>query len=240
MSDSNPNPKKVSELVDHSEESPVELGETSKDQQKSESVENEFEVEAPEVAGGSVTDWSAFKATGPNQGVTAIGAEEHLTSLKVMKKPPSELWARISDSPNHQVSVYVYDHRVGQELVTYIVHPDLVYIVPKPRLVSLRLAVTAQGSPFIWAVPLPTPDGRVIEWHVTNREAADTAERTWVRVVADKEMARYRIYKINDTDLIPSFPAIASIEKMLDLAFRDRKIMTNDHPVILDLLGKNL
>jgi hypothetical protein len=105
------------------------------------------------------------------------------------------------------------------------------------RTVELRVCITRAGTLFLWAVPLPTADGRENPWHKTARIAVELSEKEWVRMVANMGAGCYDILVAPPGLSEPAWPE-ASLADLLRVAFGNgRLIDTVDHPVIQRLRG---
>jgi len=90
---------------------------------------------------------------------------------------------------------------------------------------------------FLWAVPLPTPDGRENAWHKTARDAAGMAETGWVRMAANMGAGCYDVYETPQGLSEPDWPE-DSLSELLRVAFgANRLINTVDHPILNRLRG---
>jgi hypothetical protein len=89
---------------------------------------------------------------------------------------------------------------------------------------------------FIWPLALPSEGGRRSDWHETAREAAERAKKAWVRLSADMSLGAYRIYQAEGALSDPTWPE-KSLNELLEIAFKDRIIDREDHPVVRRLRG---
>jgi hypothetical protein len=70
----------------------------------------------------------------------------------------------------------------------------------------------------------------------TAREAAELAKTKWVRVRADMSLGGYRIYQAEGELSGPEWPD-KPLTEILRIAFRDRIVDSEDHPVVRRLRG---
>jgi hypothetical protein len=89
---------------------------------------------------------------------------------------------------------------------------------------------------FLWPVRLPV-EGRHDEWNRSALDAADTATKRWVRLVANMQLGAYDVHTAEGTLDDPEWPDI-SFKRVLEVAFKDRFIETLDHPVLRRLRGE--
>ncbi len=100
-------------------------------------------------------------------------------------------------------------------------------------------AVTRRGQIFLWPIRLPGVDGRLDRWNQTAKYAAELAQSKWVRLVSNRKIGDYDI-EIAEGIGEPTWPKdITSMEQLLELAFRDKVIASESHPVLLRLAGKD-
>jgi hypothetical protein len=104
--------------------------------------------------------------------------------------------------------------------------------------VVLYTAINRQGVTFLWPVKLPTPDGKVNEWHRSLAEAAVRAMGCWLRVKADMALGAYAMYEASSTIPDPIWPA-ETLTQLLEIGFRNRLVDSLDHPVIKRLRGES-
>jgi predicted DNA-binding transcriptional regulator AlpA len=108
----------------------------------------------------------------------------------------------------------------------------------RDRPVLLQLAITRKGVLFIWPLTLPSdenPLGR--SWHESALKAAEIAKTHWVRITSDRGLNGYRVRKAEGNLSEPEWPTDKSFSYLLMIAFSDRIIMTEDHPVVRKLRG---
>jgi hypothetical protein len=103
---------------------------------------------------------------------------------------------------------------------------------------TLYLTVSRQGVVSLWPVRLPGTDGKNLEWWRSAAEAAEMAEKRWIKIRADMGLGAYQIYEaLSDQIPEPTWPT-EPFEEILRVAFRDRFIDHSDHPVLKRLRGE--
>ena len=70
----------------------------------------------------------------------------------------------------------------------------------------------------------------------TAREAAELAKTKWVRLAADMGLGGYRIYQAEGELSEPEWPD-KPLTEIMQIAFRDRIVDTENHPVVRRLAG---
>ena len=197
------------------------------------------QTEQPEDTAGKAPDPFDPSAFRIQETATAETANYRKVLVKLtMGKPPKSAFVR--GHPTVRLDAYLYEHDTGdRDGETYLITPSMVPMVPKAKAVNLRLAVTIQGGPFAWAVPLG--DGKKLAWWETHQAAADLADNNWVRMSAGRDM--YDIVVADNLDREPVWPdeitgAPDPVSKMLQLVFgKENIIQDQDHPVIRELMG---
>ena len=131
--------------------------------------------------------------------LNAVGAEKLLVRLPV-RKPTRQEFFRVHVDPEFRLPCAILE--IKEEREFYLVTPAaLPALAEDVRHVELRLCLNRQGAPFMWPVPMPGPDGRTNSWHESAREAANLAEKSWIRMVAAMAEGSYSIYIATGTQM---------------------------------------
>lgn len=162
--------------------------------------------------------------------------KKQITTVPV-GKPPRQSFFRTHPDPDWRFSTYVLELKETRE--SYLVNPSLrdelaIDLVP----VCLFTGITLQGSPFIWSIKLPGPDGRHDTWNASALEiATGVATKEWIRLVSNQELGIYeaRVAMGNHPD--PQWPEI-TFQELIRIAFKDRFIDSLDHPAVRRLRGE--
>jgi hypothetical protein len=167
---------------------------------------------------------------------TGGGAEKLLLVLNV-QKPSKQAFVRVS--PDTKLRIRIALLELKEERETYAVTPAVAEAVPgEVKFYELRLAVTQQGTPFLWPVPLPPKDRADNTWNVTARAAADLAETAWVRLTANMSAQCYDVHVAQSAAAEPVWPG-KTLKELLAIAFGNGRLIDSlDHPVIQRLLGR--
>ena len=97
-------------------------------------------------------------------------------------------------------------------------------------------AINRQGVPFLWQIRLPDPAGKTNQWNRSSLEAAELARSKWIRVQANMTLGAYEVmYAERIPD--PEWPDV-SFRELLRIAFKERFISSQDHPVLRQLRGE--
>lgn len=170
----------------------------------------------------------------------ADGVRRVLTHVKVMK-PPKSAFFHSHRGQDYQLRCNVIEDDISGIKELYLVLPDVAFALPgETRGKLLKLCVTRQGVPFLWAVPQYDADSNrgVNLWTETALQAAKISETKWTRVVPNIAEGAYNIYT-SDAQDEPDFPAMP-MGKLIELAFGEARIVrTVDHPLVKRLLGRD-
>ena len=108
----------------------------------------------------------------------------------------------------------------------------------KPTL--LQLAIMRNGTLFIWPLTLPSAEGGGgRSWHESALKAKEIAKTKWIRIVADKAMGGYQASrrKASSMSRWQNGRTDKTFNELLEIAFADKIIMSEDHPVVRKLRG---
>jgi hypothetical protein len=168
-----------------------------------------------------------------NQSFTEMVAVRKVLSTVPIRKPSLQDFVRVH--PTHRENFPILDFKDDRE--EYVVQSDIV-----PELISeivnktLYLAITKQGTVFLWPVRLPGADGKDMDWWRSAREAAERATQSWVRVKANTNLGAYDITEAAGDLGEPEWPE-PGFWDIVRIAFKDRLIQSTDHPAIKRLRG---
>jgi len=166
-----------------------------------------------------------------------IATREILTRVP-LRRPGRTEFVRCHPDPAMSLAVTIYVDRNEQDDV-YFVAPAMRGVLAEDlRPVLLQLAITRKGVLFIWPLTIPSdtnPLGR--SWHESAHKAAQIAKTHWVRISADKGLQGYRVRQAEGKLSEPEWPTDKSFNELLTIAFADRIIMSEDHPVVRALRG---
>jgi hypothetical protein len=166
--------------------------------------------------------------------VEAAGVKKLLRTVPV-RKPNKQEYLRVHPSPMYRGNFAVIELKDDRE--TYLLTPSIAKELPGEFvMVTLYTAINRQGVVFLWPVRLPSPDGRVLEWHRSAADAADLATRRFVRVISNMSLGAYEIIEASTT-ADPEWPDV-TFQELVRIAFRDRLVDRLDHPIIKRLRGE--
>jgi hypothetical protein len=126
--------------------------------------------------------------------VETSGVKKLLTTVPV-RKPNNQDFVRVRPEEAYRLTSAVIELKDDRE--TYLVQPEVARQLPgECSPVTLYTGINRQGVVFLWPVKLPTPDGRINEWHRSAAEAAERAMERWLRVKADMALGAYAMFEL--------------------------------------------
>jgi hypothetical protein len=158
-----------------------------------------------------------------------------LTTVPV-RKPNRQDFVRVHPQEAYRLSpAAIIEMKDDREiyLVTPALAPDL---VGEMVTATIYTAISRQGVVHLWPVRLPTQDGKHNAWHRSAAEAAEMATRGWIRITSNLSLGAYEVFEAAANIPEPTWPDL-SFPDLLKIAFRDRLVDREDHPVILQLRG---
>jgi hypothetical protein len=156
--------------------------------------------------------------------------------LVSVRKPHRQEFIRTHPDAEMSIEVALLELREDQQ--NYLVDPALQPYLPG-EAVSKRLvtAITMRGVPFIWPIRLPDDHGRLDPWNTVALEAAELAKSKWTRLMANRPAGTYDVLEATATYPEPTWPDV-SLQRLLELAFKNRFIDDLDHPILRQLRGE--
>lgn len=180
-------------------------------------------------------DMEALKLAQEEAGISDQ-TEEVVTHAPV-RKPMKHEYFRVHPAPENRFTTVVYEDKATREF--FIVAPKM---IPKLRAISevsvvtLVLFMTKQKVMGIFPLKMGGSTGSA-GWQSTALAATELAKTTWVRMQADMALAGYRVMKAKGDLGEPEWPEMP-FKDILNVAFKDRVIASEDHPVFNTLLGR--
>jgi len=167
--------------------------------------------------------------------VEQASVKKLLTTVPV-RKPLAQDFVRVHPDAAFRMPCAIIELKDDRE--HYLVTADIVSAVATEVVMkTVFITINRQGVVSLWPVPLPTPDGRVNDWHRSAQEAAERAIGRWIRMKANMALGGYEIFEASDSIPDPVWPE-HSFQDLLRIGFRDRIIQSLDHPVLKRLRGE--
>ena len=123
----------------------------------------------PKAATSLLDDLSALRLD--QSYADTVGVKKLLTTVPV-RKPGRQEFVRVNPDPSFRLTPAAIIE-VKEDREVYLVTPDMAQALGGEfSTVTLFIAISRQGTLFVWPVKLPAPDGRRNEWHRSAAEAA--------------------------------------------------------------------
>jgi hypothetical protein len=163
------------------------------------------------------------------------GVKRVLTTVPV-RKPSNQAYVRVHQSAEWRMPAAILQLKEDGEC--YLVDPSIVpYLAQEVRAKLLYVYVTRDGNIAVWPINLPGEDGRLDAWSQSAHSAAELAQTSWVRLVANRGVGAYDIYQAPAIADEPLWPEM-TFKEVLHLAFKDRLITSMEHPIVKRLRGE--
>ncbi len=165
----------------------------------------------------------------------SVGVKKALLTVPV-RKPGRQDFVRVHPDESYRLETAVLE--LKEERETYLVDPSMWHelpgeIVPK----VLFTTINRQNVLTLWPIRLPGEDGRHDEWNRSALEAAEMAQKCWIRVAANMGLGAYEVYEAVSNLPEPEWPEV-EFQEILRIGFKDRFITSLDHPVVRRLQGE--
>ena len=160
------------------------------------------------------------------------GVKKLLTTVPV-KKPNKQQFVRTRLEEGYVLDVLLLEF--GENKETYLVQPGIDHFM-QATPTRLILTVDRLENWFIWPLKLPRDEFSKTDWHQSAMQAAENANRFWTRIQANMSLGAYEIMQATGELPGPVWPQ-ESFAEILDIAFKDRIIDTEDHIILRQLLG---
>lgn len=151
-------------------------------------------------------------------------------------KPNRQNFFRVHPDQKYRLTTYLLELKDLRE--TYLVEPSLVPVLGEEVFAAdLFTCVDRSNTVFLWAVKLPSSDGRTSEWMTSAIRIAQLAMTDWVRMHANMSAGYYQAVTATGNLPQPEWPTV-SLKDLLKIAFQDRFIRDLNHPVVQKLRGE--
>lgn len=180
---------------------------------------------------------SASEMVITSQLVPSVTTKKSLESL-LFRKPSKTEFVRVNPDPKYKQNFAILEIKDDREV--YLVAPSLIQSMQNlVKLVTVYTVVNDRGNVFLTGVSLPDSLGKRNRWHDSLEHCLFLAQTRWVRLEADMPSQGYQITE-SDIDRDPDFPTQYTLIQLMDIAFRGKKILSEDHDVLRRLRGELL
>ena len=166
-----------------------------------------------------------------------LGVKKAMLTVPV-RKPSKEWWVRVHPDESYRLQTAVLE--LKEERETYLVDPVLWPELAAESTFSPRMLFTTvnrQGVLFLWPIRLPGPDGKIDEWSRSALEAAEMAQKGWVRVAANMDLGAYDVFEATGSLPDPEWPS-KTFGQLLEVAFKGHFVRNFEHSVLRQLRGE--
>jgi len=165
-----------------------------------------------------------------------IRVEKVLTAVPV-RRPKRNEYVRVH--PEFVCDRKLVERDTGMEKECYLITPEVEDLVLEEwRWTRLFVAITRRGTVFIWPIKIPLEGSgtgaRIFE---TAAKGAEQARSLWTKLVWDRDLGGYEMFRAKGDLGEPVWPE-KSFRDLMEIAFRNYLIDTEDHPVIRELEGQ--
>jgi hypothetical protein len=168
--------------------------------------------------------------------VEQASVKKLLTTVWV-RKPSAQDFVRVHPDAAFR-DAFAFVELKDDDREHYLVMPEIaVAVADEVVMKMLYTTINRQGTVSLWPVRLPTPEGRVNEWHRTAQEAAARAVDRWIRIKANLSLGAYEIFEAPASIPDPVWPE-HTFDQLLRIGFKDKLIQSLDHPVLKRLRGE--
>ena len=155
-----------------------------------------------------------------------------------VRKPARREFFRVNPDPDYVLDTVIFERENGFDTETFMVAPELrPQLVDELKLVRLHLCVERRGTLFLWPLKLPGDSDAGRSWRESALQVADVAQDHWVRMVGNKTLGAYDLYKAGGDLGQPEWPD-KSLNELCRLAFGKRYIASIDHDALKELRGE--
>ena len=165
---------------------------------------------------------------GQDYGAT-LGVKKLITTVPY-RKPNRQEFVRVHPGDDWRLETGIFEDQINQEgyLVERNLWPELGDDV---RPICLVTTINRQGDIALWPLKLPGLDGRTNAWHDSAIRAAEIAEKSWIKIVANMTAGYYDVHSASGELSDPQWPDV-TFRELLDICFRGRFINDWDHPIL--------
>lgn len=144
-------------------------------------------------------------------------------------KPKRAEWITVRPEDEWHLSAYTIEETETMDREHHIVVPELAngMLCDDARYTNLFLTISSTGRLFFWAVKQSTGSRRNF-WAESAKAAVEIAKRGWIRLIPGHD--GYEIREATVPMPEAQWPSL-SRDELIRLAFEDRIIKSDEHPV---------
>jgi hypothetical protein len=155
----------------------------------------------------------------------------------VIGKPPRDEFFRVNPDPGYRL-VRVGLHKSEAEKELFLIPPKYARELEGDfGELTLYTVMPRAGDVRLWDIGLPK-DGRWNSYHETADAVAHLAMEKWVRVKTNLSQKTYETYVAQAVGIPePDWSEVQPFSELVRLAFRDKIVDSDDHPLFAKLRG---
>lgn len=169
--------------------------------------------------------------------LTEVLAQQVMTTVPI-RRPSGREFFRVCADPKLTTDAYLYEREEGMDRQSYWVSPQMrVELIEWVLPTRLFLCANKEHNFFLWPAKLPTNEsnsGRM--WRASALSIAETAKEKWVRMKGNKTGGYYDLFVALGNFGEPAWPD-KTLRELLEIAYKDRIIDSEDHAVVRELRG---
>jgi hypothetical protein len=183
--------------------------------------------------------WKAENLALPQEYLDQRAASALLNSIAV-NNPSDQTFVRVHPSDAFTWTAALITHQEERN-TRYFIHPVMMPKIGniKYHLERLFLYTNRHGGLGFWPVKMPT-DFRENTWLQSKMAAVSEARKRWVCVISNMQTRSYTTFVAEAIIPEPDWDEITQgkdVHELLKIAFRDRLVLDETHPLIKKLRG---
>jgi len=164
-----------------------------------------------------------------------LGSGVELLSKVPVRKPLKQEFIRVNPAEDMMLPTVIYEDTHERE--TFLVSPDMMgFLADQLKPAVLVVAVNRQNVTFVWPVKVANDAASKNDWQETALQGCELAKKRWIRLSVDMSLGAYRLFEAQGELSEPTWMT-KPLNQLLEVAFRDKVISSEDHPVVKRLRG---
>ena len=165
-----------------------------------------------------------------------VGGKKLLTTVSV-RRPKRQEFVRVHPDPSWHLLAALLE--VEEDGESYLIVSALQKaLAEEVQPVDLVTAMNRSGLLFLWPVKRAKGGKRDNAWLTSAQAGARLAQKHWVKVASNRDLAAYEITEAAGHYPDPEWPVDLDFDALLKLAFKDHVIRDMQHPVLRRLRGE--
>jgi hypothetical protein len=166
-----------------------------------------------------------------------IGVEYAMLTVPV-RRPNRREFFRVHPDPAFVVDWYVLERDDLERETFWVTDRFHAQLLEELRAVRIFTCMSKSGVVFLWPAKLPTDNSSSRRWSESGLRIAEEAKTLWVRMVGNRDLGAYELYKAQGNLPDPVWPD-KSFSDLLRIAFDNGRLIDSpDHPALRELRGE--